>query len=92
MTSHEAEDRLDLEALDVAAFATAPRVPDRGTVKGHECSESTCFQIMCTCTDEFGNCVATNVGCDSSGSGSGGTNETRDPTCATGFQIQCSCP
>jgi hypothetical protein len=84
--------RLDLEALDVQSFVTAAPPVERGTVKGNACSESTCHEIQCTCTDPFSECVATEVGC-SGGTGTGGTGGTdsRVETCATGFQLQCSC-
>jgi hypothetical protein len=85
--------RLDLESLDVESFETSAELKERGTVRGNACSDSTCFQDICTCTDDFGNCYASNVNCNSGGTGTGGgtTLCTRENTCATGFQDICSC-
>ena len=86
--------RLDLESIDVQSFETSVEMEERGTVRGNACSDSTCFQDICTCTDEFGNCVATNVNCNSGGTGGtggGSVNCTNLHTCATGFQDICSC-
>lgn len=87
--------KLDVESLDVQSFETAPELVERGTVKGNACSDSTCIQDICTCTDAFGNCFATNVNCNSGGTGTGGTGgDSRFSacnTCATGGQEICSC-
>jgi hypothetical protein len=86
--------RLELESLDVESFETSAELEERGTVRGNACSDSTCFQNICTCTDEFGNCVASNVNCNSGGTGTGGGTGitcTRVNTCATAFQQICSC-
>jgi hypothetical protein len=85
--------KLDLESISVESFETSTVVRERGTVRGNMCSDSTCFQDICTCTDDFGNCYATNVNCNSGGTGTGGgtTHCTNVNTCATGFQDICSC-
>jgi hypothetical protein len=84
--------RLDLDSIDVQSFETSVEMEERGTVHGNACSDSTCFQDICTCTDEFGNCYASNVNCNSgTGTGGGTVNCTRLNTCATGFQDICSC-
>jgi len=85
--------RLELDSLDVQSFATEAGDEERGTVLGHLCSESTCNQDICTCTDAYGNCQATFVNC----SGTGGASytcpptDTRLQTCATGAQEICYC-
>ena len=87
--------RLDLDALEVESFDAEAALPDRtGTVRAHE---STAYQIICTCDSDNGTCYGScentcAASCDGGcTSGTGGTN-TREDTCATGFQIQCSCP
>jgi hypothetical protein len=85
--------RLDLDTLNVQSFATDARLAQRGTVQGNVCSQSTCHERICTCTDGFGNCEAT-LGCSAGGgTGGGGTTDaTFVQTCATGNQRLCSCP
>ncbi|HET7234153.1 MAG TPA: hypothetical protein VFJ16_29335 [Longimicrobium sp.] len=84
--------RLELESLDVQSFATESAPKERGTVRGNACSESTCFQDLCTCTDAYGNCYASNVNCSGgTGTGTGTGPGTRVETCCTGFQDLCSC-
>jgi hypothetical protein len=85
--------RLDLDALDVQSFTTSARLHERGTVRGNACSESTCFERLCGCTDLEGNCVATAVNCSGGGGtgGTGGPADTFAQTCATGHQRVCSC-
>lgn len=76
--------RLDLDSLAVESFETSSRDGDRGTVHGNACSDSTCFQIMCTVTNggiDNGTCnyscggepcQATHINC-SGGTGTGGS-------------------
>jgi hypothetical protein len=96
--------QLDLSSLEVESFdTTSPLLRRRqGTVFGQAYTdgESTCFQIMCTCESDNGTCDAScqggcggtaSCGCGTNGCGTGGP-DTRVETCATGFQIMCSCP
>lgn len=98
--------KLDLDALDVETFVTAPPPLERGTVHGNACSDSTCNQKLCTCTYGVGPgngtcdyscdypCQATNINCSAGGTGGtgggGGTNSYA-ATCATGNQRDCYC-
>ena len=100
--------RLDPEELQVESFDPDGQFGGKGTVLGHESyplSQSTCFQIMCTCTyGGPGNgtcdyscqgdpCEPTNVnchGCGGSGGCGGGGDTLRN--CCTGFQVECSGP
>jgi hypothetical protein len=84
--------RLDLDALDVQSFTTEEGKKERGTVLGHLCSDSTCNQDICTCTDAYGNCYATNVACSGGDPYTSTTAAgTRVQTCATGSQDICYC-
>ena len=89
---------LNLDELAVESFETSRNLLLRGTVRG--ASESTEVQIICTCDSDDGTC---DDSCNPGGCGSGNSCNgtcagdtcgfcTRDATCATGFQIQCSCP
>jgi DNA-binding helix-hairpin-helix protein with protein kinase domain len=81
--------RLDVDALYVQSFATEATPKERGTVRGYACTESTCMQEFCTCTDAYGNCYQTNVNCcDGGGTGTGPITSVR--TCCTGPQEFCS--
>jgi hypothetical protein len=85
---------LNIEELAVETFETMREPEQSGTIRG---AESTGFEIICTCSDG-GTCDAScDGGCGSQSCGGtcGGDTCgfcTRDETCATGFQIQCSCP
>jgi hypothetical protein len=88
---------LNLEELAVESFETSRGLDRRGTVYG--LSESTEAQIICTCASDNGTCDdSCEGGCGScyscNGTCDGATCGfcTRDVTCATGNQIQCSCP
>ncbi|HET7230512.1 MAG TPA: pinensin family lanthipeptide [Longimicrobium sp.] len=90
---------LNIEELAVESFETSRDMERRGTVRG--ASESTEFQIICTCDSDNGTCDASCQGgcgtgytCSCNGTCGGDTCGpcTNDFTCATGFQIQCSCP
>jgi hypothetical protein len=88
---------LNLEALTVESFETSRELERRGTV--HGLSESTANQIICTCESDNGTCGdSCDGGCGSdyyscNGTCGGATCGfcTRDVTCATGNQVQCSC-
>lgn len=86
--------RLNVDTLHVQSFATEAAPKERGTVHGNACSESTCFQEICTCTDAYGNCYQTNVNCcGGGGPGTGtvsGLNCTAAPNCCTEPQGICS--
>lgn len=80
--------RLAIDTLHVQSFATEAASNERGTVRGNACSESTCMQEVCTCTDAYGNCYQTNVNCCDGGTGTGPITSLR--TCCTGGQEFCS--
>jgi hypothetical protein len=87
---------LNIEELAVESFETSRDLEIRGTVRG--ASESTEHQIICTCESDNGTCDAScNGGCGTDYNSCNGTCGdtcgfcTRDATCATGYQIQCSC-
>ena len=48
---------LDLDALVVESFETAVRRPARGTVRGNDQSDTTCFQIICDCPTARGGAI-----------------------------------
>lgn len=87
---------LNLDELYVESFETSRGLLERGTVRG--ASESTANQIICTCDSDNGTCDAScqgGCGTQSCGGTCGGATCgfcTQDLTCATGHQIQCSCP
>lgn len=90
---------LNIDELAVESFETSRDLLARGTVRG--ASESTEFQIICTCDSDNGTCddscqggCGTGSTCSCNGTCGGDTCGfcTRDATCATGFQVQCSCP
>jgi hypothetical protein len=96
--------KLNLDALDVETFVTAPPPLERGTVHGNACSDSTCNQKVCTCTYGVGPgngtcdyscdfpCEATNINCSAGGgTGGGGGTNSYEATCATGNQRDCYC-
>ena len=59
--------RLTLEDLSVESFSTAVRPAREGTVGGHDLSDSTCHQKLCTCDTMAGHtCEGT---CDASCNG-----------------------
>lgn len=99
--------RLDPETLRIESFETEQLGKEKGTVFGHgSFSESTCIQLLCTCTYAQGpgmgtcdlscmggECQPTYVGCQPCG-GSGNTcgcPNTNNQTCCTGGQLDCSC-
>ena len=87
--------KLDLDALQVETFDTETDEARQGTVVGLACSETTCIQVYCDITwDGAGTCEATDVTCDSGGTGTGGTGGpiTNGQTCCTYPQVICSCP
>lgn len=91
--------RLDLDELAVESFpTTAPDDPSAGTVFALASDGSTCAQLQCTCDSDNGTCDGScNYTCAlscGSGCGTGTTTnpgDSKDVTCVTGVQLQCSC-
>ena len=88
--------KLNLDALQVESFAVASPEAQRGTVRGHACTEGgTCYQRICDITwGGPGTCAATEVNCSTGGTGGtggGGGTGTYEDTCATGGQRICMC-
>jgi hypothetical protein len=83
---------LNLNALEVQSFATAPHTPDRGTVHGQQ--QCTCY--TCTCPNCF-SCAATCPAscyntCDDLGCRTREGANTCDPTCDfTCATMYCAC-
>ncbi len=77
--------KLTVEALRVESFETAGKeLEQRGTVRGKNASDTTCWQRACFCPG------ATNTTCDAEGCWCTAASEV-DHTCATCNQFEDTC-
>lgn len=96
--------RLSLEDIAVESFVTLPQRASRGTVAGHDVSDTTCQQIICDCpTNGYehtcntcgnscnGTCEASCNGTCGAGCGTPSAGGTCDFTCEHTCANTCDC-